>query len=229
METVNDWDTWNWKLNNNLTAQKLNFLFNILGEDEFTEYILQLFEGDKIIDSENKLFTNKMYTMLETYDRLLNQQVDSCERSMYIMNLWIETAVYNECYNKFKSNVNYFKTGVVFVNNNLSEIGDKLLDIHPELDILLMVAFPGGLSWRTSKQLPVSLAKVAKLATGMGGGHSCAAGSSIPFSKFQDMFTRFMEENFDKSMDYSNFLSLSLIRKRAEFEQLKQTEWDNLD
>ena len=222
VDVINDWDTWRWKEINNLTSRKLNSLLSILGEQEFTNYILQLFEKDYPIDSEDKLFSDKIKIMLETHEKLILQQVKSCESTMYLMNLWVEIS--NKLINKPKYEVLQFKTGVVFINNDLSDIGDRILDNHPELDILLMVVFPNTLSWRTNKHLPVSLSKIAKLATGSGGGHSCAAGSSIPFARFQDMFIRFMEDNFDDSLDYSNFISAALKRKRDEMEKLNLME-----
>ena len=80
---------------------------------------------------------------------------------------------------------------------------------------------PGNLSWRTHKDLPISLAKIAKYATGTGGGHYHAAGSNIPFYKFKDIFCEFMDHNFNKHLEYSNLLSSRERKKREDEKQLR--------
>ena len=107
--------------------------------------------------------------------------------------------------------------------SDMSEVGDALLDNHPELDILMMVAFPGMISWRTQKKdLPLPLGKIAKRATGDGGGHPMAAGSTISFEAFKDMLTRFMERNFNSKLDFSNLKSSWERKWEEEHKQQKQ-------
>ena len=217
VETVNSWDTWTWKKDDNRIACHLNSLFTIMGEEKFTEYIVNLVyhpstaesRGYWLYDlsSEDRLFTEKTRIMVETHQTLIENQVKSVEKYLYTMNLWVQIA---------RLKTERFKCGVIFINENLSEVGDKILDNHPELDILMMVVFPGNISWRTHKDLPISLSKIAKMATGSGGGHSQAAGSNISFTKFQDMFCRFMDWNFATSMEYSDLTSAYIRNKRAE-------------
>ena len=214
IETVNDWDTWQWKTKKNKAAKNLNSLFSVLGENEFTDYILDLVYNPTIEEpsgyylnylyGEDSLFTPKTRVMIETQQRIFENQVKSCEKYMYTMNLWVRIPLRGENSRAIFKTV-CFKTGVLFINDNLSEMGDRMLEENPDLDIMMMVTFPGGISWRTVKKLPISLSKIAKMATGSGGGHSQASGSSIPFGTFQDFFCRFMDSSFSKSLEYSNF------------------------
>ena len=216
MDTIDDWDTWNWKKKGNTTARKLNSLVDILDEEEFFKYILsKVFQP---VDSEDSLFDDRIKIMLETHRRAVLSQAETCEKNMYTFKLWTEVPIHKDGVQRRLTQSISLKTGMVFVQSSVSEIGDVILDNHPELDILMMIIFPNTISWRTQKQLPISLGRIAKRATGWGGGHPSAAGSTISYSVFQDMITKFMEDSFEDTLDYSNLVS-PYIRKLREFEQ----------
>ena len=218
MDTIDDWDTWNWKATGNIVARKLNSLSDILTEDEFTDYLLS--KTHQIVDSEDDLFDHDIQVMLRTHHRAVVSQADTCEKNMYTLKLWAEIPFHNDgVLSIHKDGVQRhlfqtvtLKTGMVFVQNSISEIGDLILDRHPELDVLMMIIFPNTISWRTQKQLPISLNKIAKRATGYGGGHPAASGSTISYTVFQDMITKFLEDSFESTLDFSNLLS-PYIRK----------------
>lgn len=212
MDTIDDWDTWNWKAKDNTTARKLNSLLDLLGDEKFMEYILS---RPQPVVNEDMLFDHDTQIMLNTHRQLVLAQADSCEKHMYTLNLWTEVPVHKEDVQRHLTHTVQLKTGMVFVQSSVSEIGDAILDRHPELDVLMMVIFPNTISWRTQKILPVSLGRVAKRATGFGGGHPSAAGSAISYSVFQDMITGFMERSFESTLDYSNLTS-PYIRKLRE-------------
>ena len=210
VDTVNDWDTWTWKQNGNNRAKQLNSLFTILGEQEFTQYIMDLFcysdsSEFKVVTSSAELFTVKTEIMVETHQRIVTHQTRSAEMYMATMNLWVQIPVESGGRSKYVTHC--FKTGIVFLSDNLSEIGDNLLTEHPELDLLMIIALPSNISWRTHKDLPIPLGKIAELATGTGGGHAKAAASRVSFSRFTDAFCNFMDCNFNKQLDYSNIES----------------------
>ena len=223
IEAIDDWDTWKWKEHNLTMAKQLNSLFNVMGEEEFTQYMIEGYKAIVPIEGANKMFTEKAKIMIDTYDRHIQAQVAVCEKFMYTMNLWAEVASHKPgVLRKIKRTVK-FKTGIIFLNSDMSEVGDALLDNHPELDILMMVAFPGMISWRTQKKdLPLPLGKIAKRATGDGGGHPMAAGSTISFEAFKDMLTRFMERNFNSKLDFSNLKSSWERKWEEEHKQQKQ-------
>lgn len=202
VQTIDDWDTWKWKENNNESARKLNSLLTILGHDDFVAYIDNIINRSIClktpITSPEELFTPETEIMVSTHSKLIDNQVRTCERYLYTMNLWITTSHGRYTRNSFR-----LKTGIVFLNADISEVGDRLLDLHPEFDLLMLVVFPGNISWRTHKPLPFSLGKLAKKATGIGGGHAVAASSSISISKFTDMMSKFFDNNFDQHIDFS--------------------------
>lgn len=197
VDAIDDWDTWKWKENNNTDAKDLNALLSILGDSEFCEYITNIIytsiASQTPITQSSQLFTERTKIMLDTHNRLIENSVRACERSLYTTNLWV-----------YANKAIKLKTGIVFLNSDISEISDILLERHTELDVLMVVTLPGSISWRSRKPLEVSLSKIAKKATGMGGGHSQSASSNIAIAKFQDLMAYFMEKNFDRSLDYSN-------------------------
>lgn len=206
IKAIDSWDTWKWKPTNNLYAKNLNALMSIMGEADFTEYCLSL---DGKLRKPSDLFNTEKAAMIKAFRLLIEKQLDTYDKYMYTMNLWLTHKIEGKKQVKFK-------TGVIFCNSNMSEIGDGMLDRHPELDILMMVSFPGSISWRTQKQLDIPLGKIAKMATGNGGGHPMAAGSTVGFNQFKDNFTRFMDKNFAAEMDYSDLLSPYETKKLQE-------------
>lgn len=223
MDMIDDWDTWKWKKQNNIVARQLNSLLDILGEEEFTNYLLsktQISVGNiKIsITSADELFDDNIRIMLDTHRRLLEQQADACEKNMYTFKLWTQIPIHKDGVQRRLNQTICLKTGMVFVQNSISEMGDLLLDRNPDLDVLMMIIFPNTISWRTQKKLPVSLGRIAKRATGWGGGHPSAAGSTISYTSFQDMISDFMENSFKDGLEFSNLTS-PYIRKLREAEQ----------
>lgn len=218
INAIDQWDTWKWKESRYMPARQLNSLLSILGQDDFVQYIL---ENQDNFKSDKDLFTERMEIMLETYNRQIENQVALCEKFMYTMNLWTQVPDKKPgVQRKLKKTVKLY-TGIVFLNNELSAVGDAILDKHPELDVLMILAFPGMISWRTQKELPISLAKIAKRATGFGGGHPSAAGSTISFSSFKDILTKFMDANFANTLDFSNIKSAWERNYEAEQKRLE--------
>ena len=206
IECIDQWDTWKWKESKFEPARKLNSLFSILGEQEFTQYLIDGYKNNTF-KSLDDLFSERTQIMLECYNRYISSQVALAEKFMYTMNLWTQISTQQPgVVRKLKTTIK-LNTGIVFVTGDLSEVGDRILDNHPELDVLMMIAFPGLISWRTQKDLPISLGKIAQRATGNGGGHPKAAASTISFAQFKDIMTKFMGLNFSPKMDFSNLRS----------------------
>lgn len=208
VECVDLWDTWKWKGKNEVWAKNLNALFHVMGEELFTEYIMELanksyYNGSwDEKDEHNKfyqhLFTKESLIMLRTYDLMLDNQVKSCEKMMYTMNLWVIDE---------KNHTHKLNTGIIFCTQNISEVADRILTKNTKLDVLMIFTMPSGISWRTRKNLPVALGDIAKLATGKGGGHPQAAGSVISIGSFKRMMIKFFASNFEDKLTYSKIMS----------------------
>lgn len=177
IDKVDMWDTWKWKAANDIEAKDLNALFQILGEEDFTKYMQEIIK-DCDRTSEQYLFSDYGRTMIEAHNRIVRKNADSYMRSIHVMNLQVGRKPET------------YKTGVVFVNHDLSEVADIILQENPELDILMMVGWPKNISYRTQKHLNISLGDLAKLVTGSGGGHPMSAGSTISEKQFCDCFLK---------------------------------------
>lgn len=199
VETVDDWDTWKWKECNNLQASDFNALFQILGEEDFTQYVLKLFHMFPGIDSVKDLFTPEAYAMIDAHNRQVRKTASSCEKHMTLVDLSVKNVVGKTC---------KLHTGVVFCNNDISDVADVILTEHAELDVLMLVSFPRSLSLRTQKDLELPLGDLAKMLTGSGGGHPKSAGATISHRKFNKILKKFLESSHD------NRLSVNILEER---------------
>lgn len=195
IQTVDDWDTWKWTKNGNNTAKNLNALFQVIGEERFTEYILRLYEGT--ITDPAQLFNSWAASIVEAHDLFVEKTARNCENSMWTMDV------------KVPLKQNTYKTGVIFANNDLSDIANIILAKHPELDILMIISYPKTISYRTRKSLDIPLGDLAQMVTGKGGGHPQSAGSTISAKVFSKTFERTLK-------------TMSGNLKGLEFNNLKQ-------
>jgi oligoribonuclease NrnB/cAMP/cGMP phosphodiesterase (DHH superfamily) len=76
-----------------------------------------------------------------------------------------------------------FNVGVVYCNDNLSEVGNALSKNHKELDFIILISLPGTISFRCCKNLEVPLGIIANvIGFGQGGGHPQSSGTPIKFA-----------------------------------------------
>lgn len=177
---VDSWDTWRWKKTNDLIAKNLNAVFQILEEDDFTNYMLKIFENTGLM-TENVLFDSYGWTLIEVHDRQVRKAANECIKNMWLMDL------------KIPHKTDLYKTAVVFATQDISDIGDIILSEYPEIDIVMLVSFPRAISYRTQKKLDIPLSDVAKFMTGSGGGHPQSAGSTISAKQFNKFFKKNLE------------------------------------
>ena len=69
-----------------------------------------------------------------------------------------------------------YQAGVVFAEQYHSELGNKLSEMHPELDFIAMINPSHSVSYRTVKK-NIDLSVIAKVYKG--GGHTQSSGSPI--------------------------------------------------
>lgn len=180
VETVDDWDTWKWTKNDNITAKELNSLFQVIGEDKFCEYVSKVY-SNIVVSEPAQLFTGWASSIIEAHDMFVNKTANSCEKDMLTMNLKLP----------MKSSV--YKTGIIFANHDLSDIANVILGRHPELDILMIMSFPKSISYRCRKPLDIPLGDLANMMTGKGGGHPQSAGSVISSRVFGKCLEKMMK------------------------------------
>lgn len=192
IQTVDDWDTWKWVKNGNNTAKDLNALFQVIGEERFTEYILRLYEGT--ISDPIQLFNSWAASIVEAHDLFVEKTAKNCESSMWTMELKVPLKQHS------------YKTGVIFANNDLSDIANIILSKHTELDILMIMSYPKTISYRTRKSLDIPLGDLAQMITGKGGGHPQSAGSTISPKVFGKTFERALKSMSGnlKGLEFNN-------------------------
>ncbi|ADZ83284.1 DHH family phosphoesterase [Cellulosilyticum lentocellum] len=156
VEKVRRLDTWDWQPLGDLEAKQLNDLFSILGNERFMTYWwerLQTDEGSFTFDETQQLLLEIRQNEIDKYIEARNEEI-------------IEKTILG------------YKAGIVFANRFQSELGNKLGELHPELDFIAMINVGGGVSCRTVKD-NVNLATDITEVFG-GGGHAKAAGMPVP-------------------------------------------------
>lgn len=157
-DAIRLYDTWEWKEQNLDYPVNLNDLFYLLGGEEFVnKYKIKCF-GDL---TDWKLFDDEDLTMLKT-NELIKQ--DYINRLSNKSNIQI-------------TKVLGYTAGVVFADKYISELGNNICEINPELDLAIIIDMQGQkVSYRTTKD-EVDVSEIAK--TLGGGGHAKASGNKI--------------------------------------------------
>ncbi|MGL4801958.1 MAG: DHH family phosphoesterase [Cetobacterium sp.] len=165
VELVRRYDTWYWKEINDIKAKQLNDLMYIVGKDEFAEDMIYKTKMNM------KLLSDLDFKILDLRQNEIDRYIEKKNKNIIVKDIL------------------GYKAGVVFADNFISELGNKLSEMHPELDFIAMVN-QETISYRTIKD-DVNLSEVA--ATFGGGGHPKASGSQVEESKT----SRFIDDLFN--------------------------------
>ena len=173
-KTVRDYDTWRWKEvlseEEGIVCKQLNDLFHIYGRGQFIEWANHIIRVRDVFP----MFDMTDVTLLE------NKQKDI---DNYI-------AMKNKQLMTVKDNFGY-TCGVVFAERYMSELGNRLSELHPELDYIAMIDIGfGGVSYRTVRE-DIDLGGTVAHSFG-GGGHRKAAGSSFDVGAIKDAVIHFI-------------------------------------
>lgn len=152
VELVRRYDTWHWKELGDIQAKELNDLLYIIGKEEFIKNIICKIQNDNklIFDEQDKYILKLRQNEIDRYIEKKNKNIITKEILGY-------------------------NAGIVFADNFISELGNKLSELHPELDFIAMIN-QETISYRTTNN-NIDLSEIAK-AFG-GGGHPKASGSQI--------------------------------------------------
>lgn len=166
-KTVRDYDTWRWKEelgDDGIVCKQLNDLFHIYGREQFIEWATHIIR------------VRDVFPMFDMTDAALLEQKQK-DIDIYISQK-------NKQLMTVKDNFGY-TCGVVFAERHFSELGNKLSELHPELDYIAMIDIGyGGVSYRTVKE-GIDLGGEIAHSFG-GGGHRKAAGSSFDGDAVKD-------------------------------------------
>ena len=177
VEKVRSYDTWDWSnFTNDQDAKKLNDYFGIVGFYDFmNEYVTKIMNNDTI------LFDNVAERLLKYEQRKIDSIVKAKDKSMKV------------------KEIDKHKVGFVFCENYHSEIGNRLLKLHPEIDgIVLIDMGRKKLSIRSTSDREFDCGIIAKRWFN-GGGRQYTAGASIPDGLFEHLeeilFNKFTNNN----------------------------------
>ena len=158
IELVRRYDTWEWKTKyDDMIPSDLNLLYKIKGRSAFMNSILQS------VNDNIPLFSQLDIELINIERRRINDYV----------------AIKNNDIITFKI-LNY-NVGVLFAEQYISELGNRLCELHPELDVIAMIG-QKAISYRTIKD-NVDVSEIAKRYGG--GGHKSAAGSLVKKSQLR--------------------------------------------
>ena len=154
---VTNYDTWEWVNVGKFGtwSKDTNDLFTILGKDKFIEWAIKQIKENifpKFNEEENLLLSIRQEE-ISAYIKKKNEQI-------------------------IKSHLNGYQCVFVFAEQYISELGNKLCELHPEVDFVVIIDISNNkVSYRTIKN-NIDLGKDIAKAFG-GGGHPKAAGSQI--------------------------------------------------
>ena len=149
---VKDLDLWHWEEKGNLTAKRLGDLFTIYGKERYIKEMIKKLKKQEHFDFS--LFEKKILTLEE---EKIEKYIDRKDKEI------------------FEIKWNEYTFGVVFSERYRSELGNTLSLRHPEYDFIVMINFGGGVSFRTNKDVDVSIV-ASKIG---GGGHKKASGAPL--------------------------------------------------
>lgn len=157
VETVRDYDTWRWNVlgEEGVICKRINDLMYLYGKDEFIKWCLfeirdDVFPKLHIVDE----------IVLDIKQKEINQYIEEKNETL------------------FEAEICGRKCGIVFAEKYVSELGNKLCKLHPEIDFVAMIDINNStVSYRSIRD-DIKLGEDIASKFG-GGGHPQAAGSSF--------------------------------------------------
>lgn len=157
VKVVRDYDTWRWSTlgDEGIICKQFNDLLQLYGRDYFVVWCLSYLKGKKF-----PVFQHTEYTLLKLRQHEIDRYVEEKDKDLII--------------HSFKD----WTCGYVFADRFISELGNRLCTIHPEIDFVAIIDIEYcTVSYRTIRD-DIDLGKDVATLFG-GGGHPKAAGSQF--------------------------------------------------
>lgn len=192
-ELVNLWNTWRWVTDYpadkpRMEASELNMVQSIYGKRKFmSEYITKIEKNLPMFDTAERTIIDCKMHEIERDIQDKNQELITTDFTYrfkkayanFVKSYLENNHIADKDYLLSKNYHKTFKIGVVFANRNVSDIGNGLAKLHPELDFIMLLSLPKTVSFRSIKDLDVPLGIIANYTTGKGGGHPQSAGAVL--------------------------------------------------
>lgn len=166
VNNICSYDTWDWKISDNIVAKQLNDLFKIIGWDEFMNKILNYIESP----TNDRLINRRDNYLLSIEKIRIDKYIKDKEKNMFVTEI---------LHNKIT-----YKCGVVYADSYISELANTICCNNPCLAMVIVVTDGNKLSFRTNK-VNVDVSEIAKKFNG--GGHKQSAGASIDKNLFDNI------------------------------------------
>lgn len=154
VELVRQYDTWEWDVNNNQKAKRLNDLFYMVSIDEFEEKMV-----NRLQEQEQFEFDEFEQKLLEMEEEKIERYIRKKKREL------IQTFIDNHC------------VGVVHAESYHSELGNELGKENPHIDYIAILNLGAKkISYRTIHD-HIDVSNIAEQYGG--GGHAKASGSTM--------------------------------------------------
>ncbi|MEW8963234.1 DHH family phosphoesterase [Paraclostridium dentum] len=174
VEVIREYDVWEWIEIDNILAKQLNDLLYILGKERFIEeFTKQLLNGKFVIN-------DKLNFLLELEQEKIDDYIENKNKNLIIRD------------------IKGYNVGIVFAERYISELGSRLMELHPELDFVVIINIDKTISYRTNKN-NIDLGEFAKIYGG--GGHPQAAGSPVSDEVKNKIIDMLFEKKFTKGID----------------------------
>jgi len=169
IDLVRQYDTWEWEMNNNVTAKRLNDLFYIMDRETFEDDLLK-----RIKENPNS------FHLTETETMILDLEEQKIERYIHSKNRQL-----------IQADVDEYCVGIIYAEQYLSELGNALNKLNPHLDMIAMMNMSGKkIGFRTIHD-EVNVAEYAKRYGG--GGHPKASGCELTKELFDKLVVNVFE------------------------------------
>ena len=156
-EIVRKYDTWIWHtIFHDDIPKKMNDYLGMVGFFDFMDEMVDNIINNKPLLSENAELKLKVREKeIDVYIKTKNKQINRVD-------------------------IDNKKVGFVYAENFHSELGNKLMEMNPDLDLVIIVDLGRKkISIRSVEEKHVDCTEIAKEWYG-GGGHKCASGAMIP-------------------------------------------------
>lgn len=171
---VDDYDTWNWEVKNNIMSKVLNRLNSILGREKLKEELYNQYYS-----------SNKCFIVSPTLSYILDIDDDKYRRVLDLANKYIQKTKYKE-----------FNVGIVLADEYKSELGNDLCKLHTDLDFVMLVSLTSGISLRTKRD-DIHLGEIAREIGAKnnlkGSGHAKASGVTIDNTYRENFLLSFLK------------------------------------
>lgn len=170
-ELVRDYDTWRWSElgEDGVICKQVNDLLYLYGRDDFIHWCISEIRGEIF-----PLLSAKDEVVLKIKQDEIDRYIEEKNKTMFTSSMCGKVC------------------GFVFADRFVSELGNRLCKMHPEIDFVAMIDIDGcTVSYRTVKE-DIDLGKDVASLFG-GGGHPKAAGSEFS----QSIKLKVIEEIFE--------------------------------